>query len=103
MILSAIILLGTIGALSAVVLFVVSKKFEVYEDPRIGQIQEILPAANCGACGYPGCNAFAEACVKVGSLEGLRCPVGGNNVMSQVTEILGKNVEVPGVKKEEVC
>ena len=90
MILLAIIFLGTIGALSAIILFVVSKKFEVYEDPRINQIQEILPAANCGGCGYPGCSGFAVACVKADNLEGLVCPVGGNNLMQQVAEVLGK-------------
>ena len=40
------------------------KKFEVYEDPRIAQVQEVLPGANCGGCGYPGCGGFATACVK---------------------------------------
>ena len=51
----AIILLGTVGAIAALILFAVSKKFEVHEDPRIGQIQEALPGANCGGCGFPGC------------------------------------------------
>jgi len=92
MILSAIIILGAIGALSAIILFVVSKKFEIYEDPRIGQIQEMLPAANCGGCGYPGCGGFAAACVNSNSLEGLICPVGGNSLMQQIAEVLGKTV-----------
>ena len=35
--------------------------FAVEEDPRIGQIRELLPGANCGACGYPGCDAYAAA------------------------------------------
>ena len=62
--------LGAIGLISAIVLFVASKKFAVYEDPRIGEVAEVLPQANCGGCGYPGCAGFAEACVKAGSLEG---------------------------------
>ncbi len=94
LILLAIISLGAIGALGAIILFVVSKKFEVYEDPRNGQIQEILPAANCGGCGYPGCSGFAAACVKADSLEGLLCPVGGPGLMQQIAETLGKTVEV---------
>jgi len=47
--------LGAIGAVGAVFLYAASKKFEVYEDPRIAQVQEVLPGANCGGCGYPGC------------------------------------------------
>ena len=49
----------------------------------------MLPQANCGGCGYPGCSGFADACVKAGSLEGKLCPVGGQAVMTQVAEILG--------------
>jgi len=90
MILIAVISLGVIGAISAVFLYAASKKFEVYEDPRIGQVQEALPGANCGACGYPGCSGFATACVNSDTMDGLFCPVGGANTMSQVSAILGK-------------
>ena len=89
LILVAVISLGVIGLISAVVLFVASKKFAVYEDPRIGEVAEVLPQANCGGCGYPGCSGFAEACVKAGSLEGKLCPVGGQPVMARVAAILG--------------
>ena len=77
----AIILLGTVGAIAALILFAVSKKFEVHEDPRIGQIQEALPGANCGGCGFPGCGGFANACFKAETLDGLFCPVGGQDVV----------------------
>lgn len=89
LILVAVISLGAIGLISAIVLFVASKKFAVYEDPRIGEVVEVLPQANCGGCGYPGCAGFAEACVKAGSLEGKLCPVGGQPVMARVAAILG--------------
>ena len=85
----AIILLGTVGAIAALILFAVSKKFEVHEDPRIGQIQEALPGANCGGCGFPGCGGFANACFKAEALDGLYCPVGGQEVMKKVAEIKG--------------
>lgn len=49
----------------------------------------MLPQANCGGCGYPGCSGFADACVKAGSLEGKFCPVGGQPVMTQIAGILG--------------
>lgn len=82
--------LGAIGAISAVILYFVAQKFKVYEDPRNGQVEEVLPGANCGGCGYPGCKGFADACVKAESLEGLFCPVGGAPVMAKVASILGK-------------
>jgi len=89
----AVISLGIIGAIGAIVLYIVSKKFEVYEDPRIAQVQEALPAANCGGCGYPGCSGFANACVNASTLEGLNCPVGGQATMEQIAGILGMTVE----------
>ena len=59
LILVAVISLGAIGLISAVILYVASKKFAVYEDPRIAQVAEVLPQANCGGCGFPGCSGFA--------------------------------------------
>ena len=78
--------------IAAVILYAASKKFAVYEDPRIAKVSEVLPQANCGGCGYPGCSGFAGACVKAadaGSLEGKLCPVGGAPVMEKVAAILG--------------
>ena len=91
-ILIAVITLGVIGLVSSLVLYFISHKFAVHEDPRIAQVSEVLPQANCGGCGYPGCSGFAAACVKAadaGSLEGKLCPVGGQPVMEQVAGILG--------------
>lgn len=91
-ILIAVIVLGALGLVSALVLFFASHKFAVHEDPRIGKVSEVLPQANCGGCGYPGCSGFAAACVKAadeGSLDGKLCPVGGQAVMEQVSAILG--------------
>lgn len=85
----AVLSLGGVGAVGAVILYFVAQKFKVYEDPRIGEVEESLPAANCGGCGYPGCKGFAEACVKASTLDGLFCPVGGTNVMDKVAHILG--------------
>ena len=94
-ILSAVLVLGAIGLIAAVVLYACSKKFAVYEDPRIGQVQELLPGANCGGCGFAGCADMAGALVKAcdsGSLDGLLCPVGGQAVMGQVSDLLGMAV-----------
>ena len=93
-ILIAVISLGAIALVLAAVLYVASKKFAVYEDPRIAQVSEVLPQANCGGCGYPGCSGFADACVKAASLEGKLCPVGGQPVMEKIAEILGLAAEV---------
>ncbi len=84
--------LGTIGSVSAIVLYIASKKFEVYEDPKIAEIQDSLPAANCGGCGFPGCAGFAAACAKSDSLDDLYCPVGGSETMTKIAGILGKTV-----------
>lgn len=79
-----------IGAAAAIILFFVAKRFKVYEDPRIDQVEEALPAANCGGCGYAGCRNFAEALVKQENWDGLYCPVGGNDTMAGCASILGR-------------
>ena len=63
-ILIAVIILGVVGLVASIMLYAASKKFAVVEDERIGQVAEVLPQANCGGCGYPGCAGFAAACVK---------------------------------------
>ena len=92
LIISSIIVLGIIGLASAVILYFVAQKFKVEEDTRIDVITELLPGANCGGCGFPGCRGFAEACVKAESLDNMLCPVGGLPVMCKVSEILGHAV-----------
>lgn len=89
-VLLTIISLTLLGLSAAVILYFVARKFKVFEDPRIDTVQEALPAANCGGCGFPGCRNFAEELVKSESFEGLNCPVGGNEVMAKVAAILGR-------------
>jgi electron transport complex protein RnfB len=85
-----IITLVAIGAAAAIILYFVAQKFKVYEDPRIDEVEEALPAANCGGCGFPGCRNFAETLVKSDSWDDLFCPVGGNDTMSKAAAILGR-------------
>jgi RnfABCDGE-type electron transport complex B subunit len=92
LIISSIIVLGIIGLASAVILYFVAQKFKVEEDARIDVVTDLLPGANCGGCGFPGCRGFAEACVKADSLDNLLCPVGGLPVMCKVSESLGMAV-----------
>ncbi len=89
-VLFTIITLSTIGAASAIILYFVAQKFKVYEDPRIDTVEQALPLANCGGCGYPGCRNFAEAVVKSESFDGLYCPVGGNETMKTLAALLGR-------------
>lgn len=96
-VLFALLTMGLLGATLAVILYFVAQKFKVIEDPKIDLVEDALPKANCGGCGYPGCRNFAEVTVKSANekqnLEGLNCPVGGNAVMKQVAAILGLEVE----------
>jgi len=91
-VLYTILTVTIVGVLSATILYFAAQKFKVFEDPRIDQVEEALPKANCGGCGYPGCRNFADAFVKTENLDLLFCPVGGNETMAKVAEILGKTV-----------
>lgn len=88
-----IALLGCIGAVGAVALNRVAKKFYVYEDPRIADVESFLPSANCGACGQKGCHDFAVKCVCNGSLTGLYCPGAGDEGMGKIAAYLGLTAE----------
>jgi len=87
-----IVSLSVLGLLLALILYWVAQKFKVVEDPRIDDVEAIMPGVNCGGCGYAGCRAFAEGCVKAENLEEMYCPVGGNNVMQKVAKYLGVQV-----------
>ena len=89
-VLYTIISLSLTGIIAAIILFIIAQQFKVVEDPRIDEVEEALPAANCGGCGFPGCRNFAEACVKAEVLDDLFCPVGGNDTMQKVAALLGK-------------
>ena len=90
-ILTAVLVLGLTGLVLGLVLYAVSIKFKVEVDPRVGQITELLPGANCGGCGFPGCAAFAEACVKQDSMDGLKCSACKSEVMQQIAAITGQS------------
>lgn len=89
----SIIMLSLLGVVLAVILYLVAQKFKVFEDPRIDQVEAVLPGANCGGCGYPGCRGFADAFVKAEDVSSLFCPVGGNDTMNAAAAVMGKTVE----------
>jgi len=80
--------LGGIGAVAAALLAGASRVFAVEEDPRVGQISEALPGANCGGCGHPGCSGFAAALVQ-GKADPTACAPGGSETARRIGEILG--------------
>lgn len=84
-----ILIMSVIGVVAAIVLSVVAKRFHVEENPRIAQVEELLPGANCGGCGRNGCHDFALACASADSLDNLSCPVGGQATMTSIAELLG--------------
>ncbi|MCI1244775.1 MAG: RnfABCDGE type electron transport complex subunit B [Bacilli bacterium] len=63
-ILYGVLVLAGLGFLLGVFVTWAAKVFRVEEDPRIAEVEKLLPNANCGACGFPGCHAMAEALVK---------------------------------------
>ena len=88
-----IAIITVLGVVLAVVLYLVAKKFRVEEDPRIDEVEKVMPGANCGGCGFAGCRAFAQSCVEAMNLDNNFCPVGGNDVMKKVAAVLGLEVK----------
>jgi len=87
-ILIALAALGSLTLVLALLLVWANKKLYVYEDPRIDVVEDMLPHANCGACGYPGCRPFAEALVSGGALPG-KCTVSSDEGRSAIADFLG--------------
>lgn len=91
-ILIAILSVTCIGVLCAVMLVVASKVMAVNEDTRISAVRECLPGANCGACGYAGCDGYAKALVEDEVKTNL-CVPGADAVARQLSEVLGVEFE----------
>lgn len=89
--LTALYSLAILGALSGSGLAFASKKFLVEVDEKIQALIETLPGANCGACGYPGCSAYAEALIN-SEAETSLCAPGGEETQNNITSILGKEL-----------
>jgi electron transport complex protein RnfB len=87
-ILDSALVLGGVGLFFGFLIAMANKKFDVWEDPRIGEVEELLPNSNCGACGQPGCRAFAEAVVD-GKEQPSGCTVMGEEDLADVASYLG--------------
>ncbi|KNF09466.1 electron transport complex protein, subunit B [Gottschalkia purinilytica] len=100
-ILIPIAILGGLGLLFGIGLAIVAKAFAVEVDPKVEKVKEALPGANCGACGFPGCEGLAVAISK-GEAPASGCPVGGASTTEKIAEIMGTSAEVADKKVARV-
>ena len=94
-VMTAVGALGTLTLVLASLLVLANRTLHVDEDPRIDDVEQMLPHANCGACGYAGCRPFAEALV-AGRTQPGKCTVGSESMRTEVARYLGV-----GLVKEE--
>lgn len=90
--LGGLLVMGGVGALVGIGLALASKIFYVYVDPRIEAVDEALPGANCGGCGYPGCSSNAVAIVRGENTPG-SCVAAGPEVAEEIATVLGVKLE----------
>ena len=88
-ILLAIILVASIGLIAGLGLAIASVVMAVPKDEKAEAIRACLPGANCGACGFSGCDGYAAALAKGETTETNRCAPGGNDVAKEVAKVLG--------------
>ncbi len=85
---TAILCIAGVGLIAAIVLAIADKYLSVREDPRIGLVTAELPGANCGGCGFPGCDGYARALV-AGTAPNGACAAGGAACTEAIAKILG--------------
>lgn len=90
MITSSILVMFGLGLACSVVLAVASKFLAVEEDPRVEAVLEALPGANCGGCGFAGCESYAAAAVNDPNIPADRCCAGGAGTAAKVAALTGK-------------
>lgn len=89
---AALVVVG-IGVVCALALVIASKFFAVEENETVQKIRECLPGANCGACGYAGCDGYAKALAEEEGIKANLCIPGADNTARQISEILGVEFE----------
>ncbi|MFP4159929.1 MAG: RnfABCDGE type electron transport complex subunit B [Desulfobacterales bacterium] len=88
----AILMMGGLGLVIGATLAVASRIFYVYVDPKVLEIEDLLPGANCGGCGYPGCGPNAEAIVE-GKSPPDSCVAGGSDLAEAIAAVMGLSIE----------
>jgi Na+-translocating ferredoxin:NAD+ oxidoreductase subunit B len=99
--LGAVIILGSLALLFGLLLGYAAVRFRVEGNPVADQVDNVLPQAQCGQCGYPGCRAYAEAVV-VGEADINLCPPGGEGVMLELAKLLDRDPKPLEVGELEV-
>ena len=89
-VLKSVAFMGGVGAVFGLGLAFAAKKFAVKTDPKVEAVRDVLPGANCGACGFAGCQGYAEAVVKDPNLSPGLCAPGKADVAALVAKITGK-------------
>ncbi|MDD4965000.1 MAG: RnfABCDGE type electron transport complex subunit B [Gallionella sp.] len=111
MILPAIISLTVLGVVFGLLLGLAARYFKVEGNPLVAEIEQLLPGAQCGQCGFPGCTGAAQALAE-GNAPITLCPPGGRAVVLALSAKLGIEADLAGVKdvtpmmaevKEEIC
>ncbi|MDR0339259.1 MAG: Fe-S cluster domain-containing protein [Desulfovibrio sp.] len=92
MLVTSVLALFGVGAAAAVILALASQLLKVEENPKIEGVTEVLPGANCGGCGFAGCEAYAAAVVTNPDIPANLCVVGGAETSDKVGQISGKAV-----------
>lgn len=92
-ILNSVLVLGGLGLVFGAILSYASKKFAIEVDERIEKILQVLPGANCGGCGFPGCSGLANAIVSQNASINA-CPVGGDECSTKIGEIMGISSQI---------
>ena len=96
----AALILGVMGLAFGLVLTATSKIFAVPSDPRRDAVRETLPGANCGGCGFPGCDGCADA-IAAGSAEVTACPVCSAEAHAKIAAIMG--IEAPDASNRKIA
>lgn len=87
-IIQSVAILGGVGLTFGAFIALANSKLKVWEDPRIGSVNDLLPGANCGACGFAGCRAFAEGVVS-GDIAPADCTVASDLDREDIADFLG--------------
>ena len=91
-ILYSVLVLGALGAVFGALLAIAAKIFHVEVDPKQAAVRQCLAGANCGGCGYPGCDGYAAA-VAAGEAPCNKCVAGGAETAAKVAEIMGVSAD----------